>query len=79
MKNFRKRTLILLSLLVAWPALAVFNEKDLGQTLSVLRFELGQEYAKMTTSQDRIKSRVSSQHARMVDMIKKCNELALML
>ena len=33
----------------------------------------------MTTSRNRIKDRVSSQHSRMVDMIKKCNELALML
>ncbi len=79
MKNLRKRLLVIVALLAAWPALAVFNEKDLGQTLSVLRFELSQEYAKMTTSRNRIKDRVSSQHSRMVDMIKKCNELALML
>ena len=66
-------------LLVALPALAVFNEKDLGRTLSVLRFELSQEHQRQMTSQERIKSRHNLQHMRMVQMIKKCNELSLML
>lgn len=69
----------LLALLFAVPALAVFNEKDLGETLNVLRFELNQEVSKLSTRQRRINSRDRTQHLQMVDILKKCNELALML
>ena len=79
MNKRKKKLLILAALLCVFPAWAVFNEKDLSQTLSVLRFELSQEYAKRSASQDRIRSRVNAQHANMVEMIKKCNELSLML
>lgn len=70
---------ILASLLVAVPAFAVFNEKDLSHTLSVLRFELRQQNEKMESSRKRIIHRNQDQHNEMVDMIKKCNELSLIL
>lgn len=77
----RRKTLLaaLLALLLAVPALAVFNEKDLGETLNVLRFELNQEVSKLSTRQSRINTSNKSQHLQMVDILKKCNELALML
>lgn len=77
----RRKTLLaaLLALLLAVPALAVFNEKDLGETLNVLRFELNQEVSKLSTRQNRINTSNRSQHLQMVDILKKCNELALML
>ena len=78
--DMKKKWLIALAaLLLAVPAPAVFNERDLGQTLAVLRYELGQENAKQTTRRGRIRDRGGAQHDRMVDMIKKCNELSLML
>ena len=76
----KKRILIaLLCVLAAIPAFAVFNEKDITQTLSVLRFELSQQNAKMENSRSRIRQRNERQHRMMVDMIKKCNELSLIL
>lgn len=68
-----------LVLLFAVPAFAVFNEKDLGQTLSVLRQELKAEYGKMAGSSERLTKSNDMQHHQMVNMMKKCNELALML
>ena len=79
MKKRRYVIFLVLALVLSLPAAAVFNEKNLSQTLSVLRFELGQEYEKMTSSETRLSVRDDSQHDRMVDMMKKCNELSLML
>ena len=79
MKKIKRILIAALVLLTAIPAYAVFNEKDLGQTLSVLRYELSQEVAKRETRQGRINSRNRSQHGTMVSTLKKCNELALML
>ena len=79
MNKFRRLILVAAALLVTIPAGAVFNEKDLGKTLSVLRYELSQEVDKRATRQDRIDSRNRSQHGVMVNTLKKCNELALML
>ena len=75
----RYALLAALLLICTIPALAVFNEKNLSQTLSVLRFELHQEYEKINSRQGRIGAKSVSQHKRMVSMIKKCNELSLML
>lgn len=77
----KKKRLVILSLvlLFAVPALAVFNEKDLGHTLSVLRYELSADYSRMSKAQESINRNDMMQHMRMVGMIKKCNELSLML
>ena len=79
MNKLRRFLIAAAALLITIPAGAVFNEKDLGQTLSVLRYELSQEVEKRATRQDRINSRDRSQHGTMVSTLKKCNELALML
>lgn len=79
MKKSWKWGALVAALLLALPALAVFNERDLGQTLAVLRYELGQENARQMMRRGRIRDRGGAQHDRMVDMIKKCNELSLML
>ena len=78
-----KRKLIVIALVclvsLGIPAYAVFNEKDINHTLSVLRFELKQQNDKMENSRSRIRQRNTSQHGQMVRMIKKCNELSLIL
>ena len=81
MKNTsnRKSLALALALLLAVPALAVFNEKDLGQTISVLRSELKQEYSKISGEQESILASNREQREQMISMMKKCNELALML
>ena len=78
MKN-KRIALFLLALLTGTAAFAVFNEKDLGKTLSVLRSELGAQNARMEASRQRMHSRGDAQHHRMVDMVQKTNELALIL
>ena len=71
--------LVLVLLLVAAPVYAVFNEKDFSQTLSVLRYELRQDYDKMNASRERMRGRNKTRRGAMVDLMKKCNELSLML
>lgn len=79
MKRTRYVLATLLLLLLAVPSNAVFNEKNLSQTLAVLRFELKQEFDKLNSEEYRINMRDESQHTQMVNITKKCNELALML
>ena len=75
----KKRFIIAVLALFCIPAMAVFNEKDLGKTLSVLRYELKQEYERMSSTDNELQALDETQHQQMVDMIKKCNELSLML
>lgn len=70
---------LLAAVLVTLPLWAVFNEEDLGLTLSELRFELKQEVLKRSNSEGRMNGRNMMQHAQMINMIKTCNELSLML
>lgn len=70
---------IIASLLMAIPVFAVFNEKNLGQTLSVLRFELQEQNDRMESSREKLKSMNESQRSEMRKMMKKSNELALIL
>jgi len=79
MKKKKEIIITLLCLLVAVPAFAVFNEKNLTQTLSVLRFELHQQNEKMENSRSRLIARNERQHEEMIAMVKKCNELSLIL
>ncbi len=75
----KRRFIIAVLALFCIPAMAVFNEKDLGKTLSVLRYELKQEYERMSSTDNELQALDETQHQQMVDMIKKCNELSLML
>ena len=76
----KKLTIILVSVLVlAIPAFAVFNERDFAKTLSILRSELHQEILKMEQMRERLNSRNEAQHEQLVEMTRKCNELALIL
>ena len=76
----KKRLLIaVLALLTLVPAYAVLNEKDLGQTLSVLRYELRSAWRASTERAERTRSRGQRQHAQLVEMMQRSNELSLML
>jgi len=79
-RNMKKRH-ILLSILIVFvciPAFAVFNEKNISHTLSVLRYELQQTFQRndQTIYLDHSHDQ---QHSSMVAMVEKCNELALIL
>ena len=76
----KKRILILvLALMAMVPAYAVLNEKDLSQTLSVLRYELRSAYRAMEERMSRTMGRGNRQHAQLVQMMQRSNELSLML
>ncbi len=70
---------LLVALLIAIPSYAVFNERNFAKTLSILRSELHQENAKMESMRARLAQSNNSQHQRLIDITKRCNELALIL
>ena len=76
----RKLLSILFALLVmAVPAMAVFTGMGLDATLSNLRRELYHDYLQIGKTQAQMESKYEVQHKRMVDIVKKCNDLSLML
>ena len=68
-----------LAMCVIVPAFAVLNEKDLAQTLSVLRYELRSAYQAMEERASRMMGRGNRQHTQLVQMMQRSNELSLML
>ena len=76
----KKRILIaILALIALVPAYAVLNEKDLAQTLSVLRYELRSAWLASEERMERTRGRGERQHAQLVQMMQRSNELSLML
>ncbi len=76
----KKRLLVIvLALLALIPAYAVLSEKDLAQTLSVLRYELRSAWQASTERAERTMSRGARQRAQLVEMMQRSNELSLML
>ena len=68
-----------LFLAAAVSSMAVFNEKDLSQTLQVLRFELRKAYVEMERNQMSFEFQDDRQHEELVRLVQSCNELSLML
>ena len=80
MMKKRKLLSILVGLFaVAVPALAVFTGMDLDATLSNLRRELYHDYRQIAKTQTRMERKYAVQRQRMVNIVKKCNDLSLML
>ncbi|MBQ6286569.1 MAG: mechanosensitive ion channel [Bacteroidales bacterium] len=68
--------LLLLPSVKSW---AVFNERDLAQTLQVLRYELCKAYNEMSMSQLSYEKQDERQHEELINLVNSCNELSLML
>ena len=76
----KKRLIALLAaFLLTLPLAAVLGERNLASTLHSLRSELEQDYESIFTSQGRLAEQHGKQHEKMISIMKKCNELALML
>ena len=76
----KKRLIALLAaFLLTLPLSAVLGERNLASTLHSLRSELEQDYERIFTSQGRLAEQHGAQHEKMISIMKKCNELALML
>lgn len=73
--------LLVLVLLVCSPvpSWAVFNEKNLAQTLQVLRYELSRAYMQMSQNQLAYEKQDEKQHEDLIKLVNSCNELSLML
>ena len=72
-------SILALVLLAAIPASAVFNERNFAKTLRILRSELHQENEKMAHMRTQLSQSNEGQHQQLVEMTKRCNELALIL
>jgi len=70
---------LVLSVFTVFQAHAVLKEKDLSQTLGVLRAELEQSYNDQKAIMARLEKRNADQHANLVAMLQKSNQIALML
>ena len=79
MKKRKLLSILVLLFTIAVPAMAVFTGMDLDATLSNLRRELYHDYRQMGKTQERLDRQNAVQHQRMVDIVKKCNDLSLML
>ena len=78
--NKRKLLSILAALLlVAVPAMAVFTGLDLDATLSNLRRELYFDYLQISNTREQMDGEYEVQHRKMVGIVKKCNDMSLML
>ena len=77
----KKRIIVSLSvfLLVIVPVWAVFKEKNLQQTLSVLLLELKETYKTLLNFNGSAEKRIQEQHERLADLIDECNELSVIL
>ncbi len=76
----RKLFSILVALLVmAVPATAVFTGLGLDATLSNLRRELYHDYVQIDETRESMEGKYALQHQKMVEIVKLCNDLSLML
>ena len=65
--------------IAAIPAIAVFKEKDLKQTLLVLLSELNSDYDSVVRRSASSAKRIQAQHQSLVQLVEQSNELSLML
>ena len=76
----RKFLSVLVALLaMAVPAMAVFTGMDLDATLSNLRRELFYDYRQIDKTRQKLNENYEVQHQKMVGIVKKCNDMSLML
>lgn len=71
--------LLILSLVIALPSQAVLKEKDLGQTLSILRAELQHAHDDMGNQQKIITERSENLRTALIATMNRSNQNALML
>ena len=75
--RFLRRLTVLLAIAVV--TMAVFTGQDLDVTLSNLRRELYHDYMQINKTRQQLNSKYEDQHQKMVGIVKKCNDMSLML
>ena len=79
MNKKRWVTFLLAAVVFTLPVMAVFDSPDLSLTLRNLRLQLEQEHQRISRRQARLTHEYEEQHQKMIDLIKECNELSLVL
>ena len=80
MKPMRKFAVILMALLILIPSTyAVLKEQNLSRTLAVLKKELESDAKKQEMFLSRYKVQHEEQHNKLVDYMKRCEQIGLML
>ena len=82
MKNpFKQRRLLILAAFMAIvvPLFAISYGHNLTQTLRVLRNELSADYQQIDKNRERLTEDYEKQRQKMIDVMKQCDELSLML
>ena len=79
MKKRKFMSIFVALLAVAVPVMAAFTGLDLDVTLSNLRRELFYDYRQIDKTREKLTSKYEDQHQKMVGIVKKCNDLSLML
>ncbi len=75
----KKFLILLAALAMCVPSQAVLQEKNLQQSLSVLRVELQQAYLKQKQMMSMMEQSNKAQHEQMLSYMKKSNQIGLML
>ena len=76
----KKRLLFLVAFLaIVVPLFAISYGHNLAQTLRVLRNELSADYRQIDKNRDRLTEDYEKQRQKMIDVMKQCDELSLML
>ena len=75
--KFIRRLALLLA--VAVVSMSVFTGQDLDVTLFNLRRELYHDYKQIDKTRQQLNSKYEEQHQKMVGIVKKCNDMSLML
>lgn len=70
---------LLAILFISLPVFGIFNGTSLNSTLNTLRRELQDDYMKMSKTKARISENYEEQHQKMVEIMKQCNEISLIL
>ena len=70
---------LFISAVILQPIYAVLKERDLKSTLNVLRQELENDARKQEEFMKRAEEQGSAQHAKLVDYMKRCEQIGIML
>ena len=78
---FKPKQLLILATLLAFmlPILAISYGHNLNRTLRVLRNELDADYRQIDKNRERLTEDYEKQRQKMIDVMKQCDELSLML
>lgn len=78
---FKQKSLLFLAafLAIVVPIFAISYGHNLAQTLRVLRNELSADYQQIDKNRDRLTEDYEKQRQKMIDVMKQCDELSLML